>query len=84
MPVVGHPPAVRNAQEVRALDVRSKAEAEDPADEHRSCVSLDTRYLKPWQWCGKRKAEATRQFWALKGPWYRIQRGQLFCLLVRP
>jgi ABC-type multidrug transport system ATPase subunit len=40
-----------------------------------------TRRLKPWRWCGKRKREDARVFWALKGPWFRIPRGQLFCLL---
>lgn len=40
-----------------------------------------SRRLKPWRWCGKRKQEGARAFWALKGPWFRIPRGQLFCLL---
>jgi ABC-type multidrug transport system ATPase subunit len=42
---------------------------------------VHNRRLKPWRWCGKRKAEDARVFWALKGPWFRIPRGQLFCLL---
>lgn len=44
-------------------------------------VSCGCRRLKPWRWCGSRKQQDARQFWALKGPWFRIPRGQLFCLL---
>lgn len=43
---------------------------------------LGRRFLNPRNWCGARRTgPGSTDFWAIKGSYFAIERGQLFCLL---